>query len=72
MNLYLYIGENDKTVHLILKKRSYQLVCNEKKKINKHRIAKKMSDVYTIAPEPENKVRCVNCEKKVRKLMLES
>ncbi|NIS94979.1 MAG: hypothetical protein GTN97_03520 [Nitrosopumilaceae archaeon] len=71
MKVYLYISDNNKTVHLSIKKRSYQLLCNDKKKINKHRIAKKISDVFIIAPEPFKKNRCSNCEKKVKKMIRE-
>ncbi len=71
MKVYLYISENNKTVHLSIKKRSYQLLCNDKKKINRHRIAKKIGDVFIIAPEPFKKNRCVNCERKVKKLITE-
>jgi len=69
LKLYLYVGENDKIIHLIKKTNKYELVCNTKKTINKNRIAKRIEQVYIIAPEPDNKIRCVNCEKKVRSLM---
>lgn len=69
MKLYLYVSENDKIIHLIKKTKKYELVCNNKKTINKNRIAKRIEQVFIIAPEPNNKVRCVNCERKVRSLM---
>ena len=67
--VFLYVGENDKTIHLTVKKRGYQLLCNDKKKINKNRVAKSIIDVFVIAPEPRNKIRCVQCEKKVKILI---
>ncbi len=69
--VFLYVGENDKTVHLTVKKKGYKLLCNNKKKLNKHRIAKSITDVFIIAPEPRNKTRCVQCEKKVKILIHE-
>jgi len=67
--VFLYVGENDKTIHLTIKKRGYQLLCNDKKKINKNRVAKSITDIFAIAPEPRNKTRCVQCEKKVKILI---
>jgi len=67
----LYVGENNKTIHLIARHKKYELLCNDKKKVNPHRIARKLQDVFIIAPEPEKKLRCVNCEKKVRKIIKE-
>ena len=67
--VFLYVGENDKTIHLTIKKRGYRLLCNEKKKLNKNRVAKTITDVFMIAPEPRNKIRCVQCEKKVKILI---
>ena len=69
--IFLYVGENDKTIHLTVKKRGYKLLCNDKKKLNKYRIAKTLTDVFVIAPEPRNKTRCVHCEKKVKILIHE-
>ena len=71
MKLFLYVSENDRIIHLIKKTNKYELVCNNKKTINKNRIAKRIEQVYIIAPEPNNKIRCINCEKKVRSLMTE-
>lgn len=68
--VFLYVGENDKTIHLTIKKqRGYELLCNDKKKINRNRIAKSITDLFVIAPEPRNKIRCVQCEKKVKILI---
>jgi len=68
--VFLYVGENDKTIHLTIKtQKRYQLLCNDKKKLNKHRVAKSITDLFVIAPEPKNKIRCVQCEKKVKILI---
>lgn len=67
--VFLYVGENDKTVHLTVKKRVYKLLCNEKKKVNKNRVAKSLTDIFIIAPEPKNKIRCVQCERKIKILV---
>ncbi len=69
LTVFLYVGENDKTVHLAIKKRSFKLLCNEKKKLNKNRIANSVTEIFIIAPEPKNKIRCVLCEKKVKILI---
>jgi hypothetical protein len=69
LKVYLYIGDNNKTIHLIARHRKYELLCNDKKKINPHRIARRLQDVFIIAPEPAKKLRCVNCEKKVKLLL---
>ena len=67
--VFLYVGENDKTIHLTIKKRGYELLCNDKKKLNKNRVAKSITDIFVIAPEPRNKTRCVLCERKVKILI---
>lgn len=67
--VFLYVGENDKTIHLTIKKKGYVLLCNDKKKLNKNRVAKSITDIFAIAPEPMNKIRCVHCEKQVKILI---
>lgn len=67
--VFLYVGENDKTIHLTVKKRGYKLLCNDSKKINKNRVAKSITDIFVIAPEPKDKIRCNLCEKQVKILI---